>query len=377
MLEVSLSAAPLLFPAFAVLGVLFGTAAFLLARRRGRAPLGPVLWAVALAGESAVTLTPTTSGSFGRPSCVFDPGGWEVAHGLQGSLNLALYVPLAAFGVWVFRRPLSVAAGCVLLSAGTELTQTVLRTGRSCDAADLLDNSSGALLGTAVAVAVLASAGRRWSAPWRDALGALATGGALAAVALAGWLYVPLYGPSGHTPPRPDTTDVLAPAQHLMVGLFGPADRLERTSLVTDAARSAFPLTEAVTDRGRFRFEAGSGRLVSVEFTAPDAAGPRPRPAEELLYTGTEFAKTWFPDLAPGGARPAGTAAGPDGSVLFTFRPPEVPGAALEVTVSASGRVRSAAAARPRGGPARAVGLCVGGDDVLPGRVDVGLAGVV
>ncbi|GLW52179.1 VanZ family protein [Kitasatospora phosalacinea] len=350
MLEVSLSAAPLLFPAFAVLGVLFGVAAFLLARRRGRPPLGPVLWAVALAGESAATLTPTTSGSFGRPSCVFDPGGWEVAHGLQGALNLALYVPLAALGVWVFRRPLSVAAGCVLLSAGTELVQTALRTGRSCDVADLLDNSSGALLGTAAAVAALAWAGRRPPASRRDALGALGTaGGGLAAVALVVWLYVPLYGPSGHPPPRPDLTDVGVPAQRLMVGLFGPGDRLERTSLTTDTARSAFPLTEAVTDRGRFRFEAWSGLLVSVEFTAPEAAASPPRPEDEVLYTGTQFARTWFPDLAPGDARPTVAAPGPDGARLLTFRPPDASGTRLlEVTVSASGRVLSATASRPR-----------------------------
>ncbi|MFB7944742.1 VanZ family protein [Kitasatospora phosalacinea] len=358
MLEVSLSAAPLLFPACAVLGVLFGVAAFLLARRRGRPPLGPVLWAVALAGELAVTLTPTTSGSFGKPSCVFDPGGWEVAHGLQGALNLALYVPLAALGVWVFRRPLSVAAGCVLLSAGTELVQTVLRTGRSCDAADLLDNSSGALLGTVLAVAALAWAGHwagRWaSASRRDALGALGTaGGGLAAVALAVWLYVPLYGPSGHTPPRPDLTDVGVPAQRLMEGLFGPGDRLERTSLTTDTARSDFPLTEAVTDRGRFRFEARSGLLVSVEFTAPETAGSAPRSEDELRYVGTRFAMAWFPDLAPAGARPAVTAPGPDGARLLTFRPPDASGNAsgtrlLEVTVSASGRVLSATASRSR-----------------------------
>ncbi|GLW69714.1 hypothetical protein Kpho02_20130 [Kitasatospora phosalacinea] len=349
MLEVSLSAAPLLFPAFAVLGVLLGAVAFRLARRWGRPPLGPVLWGVALAGELAATLAPTTSGSFGRPSCVFDPGGWEVAHGLQGALNLALYVPLAALGGWVFRRPLSVLAGCVLLSATTEVLQTALRTGRSCDAADLLDNSSGALLGTVLAAAALA-AGRRSFARRRDALGALTTaGGGLAAVALVVWLYVPLYGPAGRTPPRPDVTDVLAPAHYLTAGLFGPGGRLERTSPVTDTAHSALPLTEAVTDRGRFRFEAGSGRLVSVEFTVPEASGPAPRPEEELRYTATEFARTWFPDLAAGAPLPTLAAPGPDGSRLLTFRPPEASdGRLLEVTVSASGRVRSATATRLR-----------------------------
>ncbi|MFF4341794.1 VanZ family protein [Kitasatospora sp. NPDC001540] len=355
MLEVSLSAAPLLFPAFAVLGVLFGAVAFRLARRWGRPPLGPVLWGVALAGELAVTLAPTTGGSFGEPNCVFGTGGWGVAHGLQGALNLALYVPLAALGVWVFRRPLSVLAGCVLLSATTEVLQTVLRTGRLCDAADLLDNSSGALLGTVLAAAVLAVAGRAASpwrsfAPRRDALGALTTaGGGLAAVALVVWLYVPLYGPAGHTPPRPDVTDVRAPAQYLMAGLFGPGDRLERTSPVTDTAHSVFPLTEAVTDRGRFRFEAGSGRLVSVEFTAPEAAGGGPRSEDELRHVGTEFAKTWFPDLAAGAPSPTVAAPGPDGSRLLAFRPPDTAGTRLlEVTVSASGRVRSAIATRVR-----------------------------
>ncbi|WAL75876.1 VanZ family protein [Kitasatospora sp. YST-16] len=353
MLEAALSAVPLLFPAFAVLGALFGTVMFRRARRQKQSALAPVLWAVALAGEVAVTLTPTAGGASGSVNCTVGAGSWEVALGQQGLLNLALYVPLAAFGVWAFRRPLSVPAGCVVLSSATELLQTVLGTGRACDAADFVDNSAGALLGTVLATGALALAGRRPLAVRRDGVRALtAAGGGLSAVAVAVWLFVPLYDETAARAPFSGSADVLGPARQLADGLFGPGSRVETTSAVADPALSRFALTEVVTDRGRFRFEERSGSLVSVEFADPGPAGASPLPEEQLLRAGGEFAAVWFPDLASG-VRPV-LAPGPDadGSRVLSYRRPDADGAQqpgrLDVTVSASGRVRSATAARPR-----------------------------
>ncbi|GAA2115893.1 hypothetical protein GCM10009759_61050 [Kitasatospora saccharophila] len=367
MIEASLSAAPSLFPAFAVLGALFGTAAFLLARRRERPPLAPALFAVALAGEVAVTLTPTTGGASGEPNCTFGGGIWRTVLEQQGLLNTALYVPLAALGAWAFRRPLSVLAGCAVLSAGTELLQTLLGTGRACDAADFVDNSSGALLGALLAVAVvaLAPSWRGTFAPGRDALRALTTAGSgLAAVALVVWLFVPVYDAPETGSPFPNTVDTAGTAYRLMDRLFGPGGRLEVTSTVFDPALSRFPLTEAAGDRGRFRFEAVSGRLVSVQFPtptpaptpSPDGTAASPLPEEQLLRAAGEFATTWFPDLTDGtrpALAPAPTTTGspvPAGARLLTFHRPAnglPPSGHLEVTVSASGRVLSATAYRP------------------------------
>jgi hypothetical protein len=151
-----------------------------------RRSLGPVT-AFALAGLlwsllviACVTLIPangapgivsaegrltTCSTDIGGPA----PDGFWIFESGQRLLNTLLFVPSGALLVLAAARwrpaAVLVATGVVLLgaySAGIELTQLELaRIDRSCDVTDVVDNVSGALLGTAVGV-VLALVLRPW-----------------------------------------------------------------------------------------------------------------------------------------------------------------------------------------------------------------------
>ncbi|MGA5823116.1 VanZ family protein [Kitasatospora sp. NPDC094028] len=209
MIEAALDGTPALFPVFAVLALLLGVGSWWVARRGGGPVLVAVLWGLSLAGELAVTLTPTTSDVSGSPSCAIGASAWSELLATQGKLNIALYVPLAFFGVLLFRRPVTVLAGGVVLSAGTEVVQALLRTGRACDATDFLDNSAGAVLGVLLGVAWLLARRARPARPLRDLWqGAVLGGVGLAAVGLVLSSGVRVYGDASSiaAPRRPTTS---------------------------------------------------------------------------------------------------------------------------------------------------------------------------
>ncbi|WP_369184575.1 VanZ family protein [Streptomyces sp. Y1] len=346
MIEAALDGTPALFPVFAVLGLLLGAGAGWLARRRGAPVAVAVLWGLSLAGELAVTLTPTTSEVSGRATCAIGASAWNELLATQGKLNIALFVPLAAFGVLLFRRPVTVLAGCAVLSAGTEAAQALLRTGRACDATDFLDNTAGAVLGVLLGVGWLMARRARPAGSLRDLWqGAVVGGVGLAAVGLVLHLGVRVYSgdPGLAAPPSDD----IVTAQRVAEGLFGPQARVSTT---TSSDPTLPPqVMDVTTDRGTFRIEQPSGRLLAAA-AEDDRAGAALAP-EQVVAAGTAFAQTWFADRIAG-LTPVVTPAGSNGADRrLSYRRPADPagpaGAAavrVDVTVSAAGRVLAAEA---------------------------------
>jgi hypothetical protein len=159
-----------------------------LLRRRLGAPaagaLGVLLWS--LAAIAAVTLLPVyvrdgfVPADEAQTACSWDlggpaPEGFWIFGGTQRLLNTLVFVPsgvaltvLLARWRWRGLRWLPVGvAGLVAWSWGIELTQLELaRLDRACDVTDVVDNASGAVLGTLAGVP-LALALRPWAAPRR------------------------------------------------------------------------------------------------------------------------------------------------------------------------------------------------------------------
>ncbi|MFG2824149.1 VanZ family protein [Kitasatospora sp. NPDC048365] len=343
MIEAIFSSAPALLPVFALLALVLGAAALRQARARQWPRAVAVLWGLSLAGEVAATLTPTGTGSFGT-SCSIGSGVWETATTQQGLMNVALYVPLAYFGTLVLRRPLTVLAACAVLSALTELGQTLLGTGRSCDGADLVDNALGALLGTVAAVLWLWL--RRRPVPFsrRDVLHGLSTAGAgLAAVTTVVWLFVPLHhdAPGFGAHSAADETEL---PRRIAAQLFGAETLLQTTRLTVAPEDPPQQALEVATDRGQFRIEWPTGRLLSSA-SADSRTDPGPLSRDQVLKVGTDFATTWFSDLTHA-ATPALTPT--DRAYLLTYRRYNTDNVLmpmrLDITVSTSGRVMASSA---------------------------------
>ncbi|WP_380282905.1 VanZ family protein [Kitasatospora purpeofusca] len=342
MIEAILSSAPALFPVFAVLGLALGTVALWQARPRQWPAAAAVLWGLSLAGEVAATLTPTVTGSAGKPTCSIGTGVWETATTAQGLMNIALYVPLALFATLVLRRPLTVLAACAVLSAATEAFQTLLGTGRSCDAADLVDNVLGALIGTVAAVLWLWLRRHKPLFGRRDGLHGLAAAGTgLAAVTAVIWLYVPLHhdaaGFNAHS-----TADETEIPQRIAAQLFGPGTVLQTTRLTTTPEKPSQPILDATTDRGQFRIEWPTGRLLNSA-SADSLIDPGPLTRDQVLKVGTDFAAVWFSDLTRAVTptlTPTDTAGG---AYTLTYRRYDADNVLLpmrlDITVSTSGRV--------------------------------------
>ncbi|MFB7128672.1 VanZ family protein [Kitasatospora sp. NPDC056273] len=347
MIEASYSAVPALLLVFAVLGsaLALGTARW--ARRRGMAVPTAVLWGLSLAGELAVTLTPTATGYSGPPSCTIGPGMWADATAQQGLMNIALYLPLAFFGVLLFRRPVTVLAGCAVLSAVTEVVQTLLGTGRACDGADFVDNAAGALLGTLLAAGWLLARRRGLPRLRRD----LVHGLVLGAVGLAGAGLVVHFGirtyrdsPGLFAPPSDD----IATAQRVAEGVFGPRTLVDTTTTTADPGLTQ-QIMDVSTDRGDLRIEQPSGRLLAVAAATPsaDAAGSPALTPEQVVAAGRAFADTWFADRIAG-LTPTVTPAGPNGAArTLGYRREGTaagqPAVRLDLTVGADGRILTAA----------------------------------
>ncbi|MCX4747321.1 VanZ family protein [Kitasatospora sp. NBC_01287] len=143
-----------LLPAFLIVAIALGAAAWLLAPRWRLARWVAVLFSVSLAGEVTATLYPTGHGSPASDVCSYSKDFLGAFADQQGLLNVVMYVPLAFLGVLLVNRPLIMLTGCWLLSATTETAQALLpEIGRACDSQDFVTNATGALLGVALAVA--------------------------------------------------------------------------------------------------------------------------------------------------------------------------------------------------------------------------------
>lgn len=144
--------APLVRVGFWVAVVAAAALTWLLHRLRQRRVL-LVLSAVSLVAVLVLTLLPDGARS-GGVTCTVEfsaPLG-----GLETLANLALMLPLTLFLGTALRRPFLVLAGSVALSAAIEALQALVPVlGRRCDTDDWFQNTVGAVIGAAVAFAVL------------------------------------------------------------------------------------------------------------------------------------------------------------------------------------------------------------------------------
>jgi glycopeptide antibiotics resistance protein len=128
------------------------------ARSFGTTRLHAFALLVSVAAIVALTLTP--AGGFGGHACRI-PSSWPISlddfmHPTDRGLNVVLFIPL---GIALGLMPRSAAkAEAVILAALSplliELTQSMVGLGRTCEAADVIDNLTGLAVGLVIAGAM-------------------------------------------------------------------------------------------------------------------------------------------------------------------------------------------------------------------------------
>ncbi|GLH95087.1 VanZ family protein [Phytohabitans aurantiacus] len=136
-----------------------------LARKLGWPPLPTLGALLGLAAIAALTLPPPPGEGYSRElaACgraLTDIGDFAralVATSDRGERvgNVLMFMPFTFFATLASRRPGPVALVGVLLPLAIEVTQSLLDLGRDCAARDWANNAIGAVLGVALAVAVL------------------------------------------------------------------------------------------------------------------------------------------------------------------------------------------------------------------------------
>ncbi|MGA5163690.1 VanZ family protein [Streptomyces pseudogriseolus] len=175
--------------------LLAGVAAyFAVARRAGRARgVFCGLWASSVVGP--LTLTTWSGSGVLTGECAINPSVLQAFAGVQGQLNVLLFVPFGVYAVLTSGRPFASLAAGVVLVAAVETSQAVVPfISRLCDSDDLVTNSAGVCAGVMLGVVV-----RRRMPGIRSAvpsLGrpvtqrALAGGAVVAALVVSAWLTV-------------------------------------------------------------------------------------------------------------------------------------------------------------------------------------------
>jgi hypothetical protein len=126
-------------------------------RRRAASALAAGALLVAVAATLWLTLRPLALDGPAQRTLYLDPiegaWGWRSIAWRPVVANVALFLPVGALAaaVW-WRRPiLAVWLGCVAMSVTIEAAQYLVPTGRVANAADVLANATGALLGVLLA----------------------------------------------------------------------------------------------------------------------------------------------------------------------------------------------------------------------------------
>ncbi|WP_125048540.1 hypothetical protein [Streptomyces chrestomyceticus] len=125
MIEASVGAVPGLVPAFVITTLLLAVPVGLVTKSRGHSVVQPMLFTTALAGVLTVTLMPGFRGAEASGACDRGLPGTAFLASESAQLNVLLFVPLCFLAVLLFRRPVLVLAGTVLLTSGIELAQGI------------------------------------------------------------------------------------------------------------------------------------------------------------------------------------------------------------------------------------------------------------
>ena len=131
-------------------------------RRRGSSGVaGALAWGgllLSVAGVLSLTLYGPVPRELAEPRLFLDPlagaMGWDSIAWRPVLDNVALFVPIGAMAAAAlrWRSLLTVWLLCVAFSVGVETFQYLVPTGRVANAADVLANAAGALLGLVLAV---------------------------------------------------------------------------------------------------------------------------------------------------------------------------------------------------------------------------------
>ncbi|MEU7205699.1 VanZ family protein [Streptomyces sp. NPDC045470] len=147
MIEASVGAVPGLVPAFVITAFLLAVPVGLISTLRGRSAVLPVLLTTALVGILTVTLMPSSLESEAPGTCDQGLPGASFLASESAQLNVLLFVPLCFLAVLLFRCPVLVLAGTVILTSGIELAQGQLPLGRACSYDDIKANALGGIIG--------------------------------------------------------------------------------------------------------------------------------------------------------------------------------------------------------------------------------------
>lgn len=126
--------------------------------RRTAAVTAQVALGIVVAGVLSLTLVGRVPVGEAERLLLLDPvegaWGWNSIAWRPVYDNIVLFVPVGALvtAVWWRRSPGSVAVACIVLSVAIEAFQYLVPTGRVANSADVLANTTGALLGIGLAV---------------------------------------------------------------------------------------------------------------------------------------------------------------------------------------------------------------------------------
>ncbi|MFG2142076.1 VanZ family protein [Streptomyces sp. NPDC048650] len=346
MIEVSVGALPGLIPAFLVIAVMLGVPSAVVAKGKGKGNSVSlsVLFAVALAGVLTVTLMPGGGGSGRVGICDVGLPARAFLASESARLNVLLFVPVSCLAVLLFRRPISVLAGTLMLTCGVELLQSWTDLGRACSYDDVKANAVGGILGVLVGTTVLWVLKRHSPFARKEAVRGVCAGASgclILAVAFSlGVSPVNLEAQSQSL--RANAGDDRAQdawLQETVVDLYGRNTRIDQTK-------------SEILKNGHRRLTAETAQGVVVALW-PDRKLERLDPpkgptgtgslsADRIRAAGDRFARKWFPKETAGSKVTDTAVHGKRGPRMLSYRR-YVDGVMmpmrLDLTVSTAGRI--------------------------------------
>lgn len=303
---------PGLVPAFVITAFLLAVPVGLISTSRGRSAVLPVLFTTALAGVLTVTLMPSSLGSEAPGTCDQGLPGTSFLASESAQLNVLLFVPLCFLAALLFRRPVLVLAGTMILTGGIELAQGQLPLGRACSYDDIKVNALGGIIGLTLGCLCLylfPHDGRRRS-PFtrRDTLwglGAVVVSVCAVATAFPATLTIEDFEATTYRSRAELGAELGNPGAMqewfagTVVELLGEQTNAEMEARKPRNGQQSW-LLRAETDRGTVAATWPDRKLVALstvshrrEAGAPSL--PLPLPDAELRKTAERFARTWFP----------------------------------------------------------------------------------
>ena len=237
-----------------------------------RVSLGTWITVLGLLAIVVATMTPSAGrGSDGPPWCMSCPLFTERA-GVDLVLNVLLYVPIGVGLALLRRGPGHVAAIAAVIAAVIETLQVSVIPGRFASLADVITNTSGALLGLAAA--------RHWRALFEPNPVRSRVFAALAAIVALGVLHLTMWAQQEIPPPRTMST-LWRPAPS--AGANGAALENGTGSRITYVTVAGRPHTgrARLTPNEIARLSGRSGYAVHMGFIAAALPGDE-EPAFEL-----------------------------------------------------------------------------------------------